>query len=179
MRVKDAREVDEEHVMTARDLGAASESEEAPASGMATPAEACVAAAPAQGMLEMHPVSLHAPPVETAEEHTNKWAVLALAGVAAFMTTLDSSIVNIGLPSIARSFGVAATGAVEWVIIGYLVVTAALLLTFGRLADMLGRKPLFLAGLVLFTLWGRRCARRRRRWAFSSRHAASRGWVPR
>src|SRR5256885_15357175 len=85
-------------------------------------------------------------------ERANKWVVLALSGTAAFMTTLDSSIVNIGLPSIARSFGVPLSGSIEWVMIGYLVVIAAVLLTFGRLADMLGRKPLFLAGLTVFTV---------------------------
>jgi len=73
----------------------------------------------------------------------NKWLVLALAGAASFMTTLDSSIVNIALPSIARTFQVGVSGATEWIIIGYLVVIAALLLTFGRLADMIGRKPIF------------------------------------
>src|SRR5947209_2542296 len=83
---------------------------------------------------------------------TNKWIVLALAGSASFMTTLDSSIVNIGLPSIARTFHVGVGGATEWIIIGYLVVIAALLLTFGRLADMMGRKPIFLTGLVVFIL---------------------------
>ncbi len=78
--------------------------------------------------------------------------VLALAATATFMTTLDSSIVNIGLPSIACTFGVGISGAVEWIIIGYLVVIAAVLLTFGHLADMIGRKPIFLTGLVVFIL---------------------------
>ncbi len=82
------------------------------------------------------------------EEHANKWVVLALSGSAAFMTTLDSSIVNIALPSIAHAFGVPLSGSIEWVLIGYLVVIAAVLLTFGRMADMVGRKPLFLAGLA-------------------------------
>src|SRR5215469_8901092 len=86
----------------------------------------------------------HVPtPVDT-DERANKWAVLALSGSAAFMTTLDSSIVNIALPAIARSFGVPLTGAVEWILIGYLVTIAAVLLTFGRVADLMGRKPLFL-----------------------------------
>jgi len=83
--------------------------------------------------------------------------VLALSGTVTFMTTLDSSIVNIGLPSIARAFGVQLSGTIEWVLISYLVVIAAVLLTFGRLADMLGRKPFFLAGLAVFTLGSALC----------------------
>src|SRR3989442_4743261 len=58
-------------------------------------------------------------------ERANKWDVLVLAAVGAFMTTLDASIVTISLPSIAHSFGVALTSAIEWTIIGYLVITAA------------------------------------------------------
>jgi MFS family permease len=95
-------------------------------------------------------------PVDRAE-CANKWVVLALSGTATFMTTLDGSIVNIALPSIARAFGVPLSGNIEWVLIGYLVVIAAVLLTFGRLADMLGRKPLFLAGLAVFTLGSAFC----------------------
>jgi EmrB/QacA subfamily drug resistance transporter len=90
-------------------------------------------------------------------ERANKWVVLALSGTATFMTTLDASIVNIGLPSIGRAFGIPLSANIEWVVIGYLVVIAAVLLTFGRLADMLGRKPLFLAGLTIFTLGSALC----------------------
>jgi len=82
----------------------------------------------------------------------NKWIMLALSATASFMTTLDGSIVNIGLPSIARTFHVGISGTTEWIIIGYLVVIAAVLLTFGRLADMIGRKPIFLMGLIVFIL---------------------------
>jgi EmrB/QacA subfamily drug resistance transporter len=91
------------------------------------------------------------------DERANRWAVLALSGTAAFMTTLDSSIVNIALPSIAHAFGAELTSAVEWILIGYLVVIAATLLTFGRVADLLGRKPLFLGGLFVFTLGSALC----------------------
>ena len=81
-----------------------------------------------------------------------RWRVLALVAVGTFMTTLDSSIVNISLPAIARGFGTPLSGTIEWVVIVYLVIIAALLLTFGRLSDVVGRKPVWLAGLVIFTL---------------------------
>lgn len=90
-------------------------------------------------------------------ERANKWVVLAISATAAFMTTLDSSTVNIALPSIARAFAVPLSGTIEWVVIGYLVVIASLLLTFGRLADVLGRKPLLLGGLTVFTLGSALC----------------------
>ncbi len=87
-----------------------------------------------------------------AQEHANKWVVLFLVALGGFMTTLDSSIVNIGLPAIAHTFGVGVSGAIEWIIIGYLIAIAAFLLTLGRLADMVGRKPIYEAGLVIFVL---------------------------
>jgi MFS family permease len=90
-------------------------------------------------------------------EHANKWAVLAIVAVGVFMATLDSSIVNISLPTIAHYFGVPLNGAVEWVTIAYLVVVAATLLTIGRLADMIGHKPVWVAGLIIFTLGSAIC----------------------
>src|SRR5437016_4461786 len=89
---------------------------------------------------------------DDGQEHANKWAVLAILAIGVFMATLDTSIVNISLPSIATYFGVPLNGAVEWVIIIYLVVIAGVLLTIGRLADMIGRKPIWAAGLAIFTL---------------------------
>jgi EmrB/QacA subfamily drug resistance transporter len=100
------------------------------------------------------PSSVH---TDKLQGQMNKWIVLALSAAATFMTTLDGSIVNIGLPSIARTFHVGVSGATEWIIIGYLVVIAAVLLTFGRLADMIGRKPIFLAGLIIFVFGSMLC----------------------
>ncbi len=88
---------------------------------------------------------------QPGEETAGKWAVLAIVAIGVFMATLDSSIVNISLPTIARDFGVPLSGAVEWVIIAYLVATTAILLTAGRLADMIGRKVVWTAGLIIFT----------------------------
>src|SRR6266566_8760358 len=94
---------------------------------------------------------------DESQEQMNKWVVFALSASAGFMTTLDGSIVNIGLPNIARTFHMGLSGAIEWIIIGYLVVIAATLLTFGRLADMFGRKAIFLAGVSVFVLGSALC----------------------
>src|SRR5437870_8123943 len=86
------------------------------------------------------------------DEMKSRWAVLALVALGTFMTTLDASIVNISLPSIARTFHTPIGSAVEWVIIAYLIVIAATLLTFGRLSDLVGRKSVWVVGLAIFTL---------------------------
>jgi EmrB/QacA subfamily drug resistance transporter len=95
-------------------------------------------------------------PVER-RAHTKKWAVLGLVAIGTLMTALDASIVNISLPSIAHTFHAPFGGAAEWVIIAYLVVIAATLLTFGRMSDIIGRKPVWVAGLVIFTLGSALC----------------------
>ncbi len=82
----------------------------------------------------------------------SKWAIFGLVSVGTFMTTLDTSIVNIALPSIAHAFGTPVSGPVEWVVIGYLVVIAATLLSLSRLADMAGRERVWIGGLALFTV---------------------------
>ena len=94
---------------------------------------------------------------DSRERSDRQWTTFLLVAVGTFMTMLDSSIVNISLPSIARTFNASVGGAVEWVIIAYLVTIATTLLTFGRLSDMVGRKPVWLAGLALFSLGSGMC----------------------
>ena len=60
--------------------------------------------------------------VPAVQRNTSPWATLALVMVGTFMTTLDTSIVNISLPAIARAFGTPLSGPIEWVLIVYLVV---------------------------------------------------------
>ncbi len=78
-----------------------------------------------------------------------KWLVLGAIGVGAFMTTLDTSVVNIILPVITRTFR-SDVATVEWVVTIYLLVISSLLLMFGRLGDMRGHKSLYLIGFVIF-----------------------------
>jgi EmrB/QacA subfamily drug resistance transporter len=74
---------------------------------------------------------------------------LALILVASFMVVLDFSIVNVALPSIEGEMGLAAS-AVQWVITGYAITFGGLLILGGRAADLLGRRRMFVAGLLVF-----------------------------
>lgn len=69
--------------------------------------------------------------------------------VAALMDLIDTTILNVALPSVQRDLGASAT-ALEWVVSGYLLGFAATLITAGRLGDLAGRKRLFLLGVAMF-----------------------------
>lgn len=94
------------------------------------------------------------PPATTA---TNPWLVLAVLCLGFFMILLDITIVNIALPSMIVSLG-ATVDEVLWVINAYVLVYAVLLITAGRLGDMWGQKPMFVAGLTIFTVSSVLCA---------------------
>jgi EmrB/QacA subfamily drug resistance transporter len=79
-----------------------------------------------------------------------RWQALALVCVAFFMTVLDVSIVNVALPSIGRNLHFSETG-LQWVITAYAITFGGFLLLGGRTADILGRKRIFLVGLVIFS----------------------------
>ena len=89
--------------------------------------------------------------LETALGKGRRTLILVNACVITFMATLDGSIVNIALPTIAKSFG-AGISAVQWVSTSYLLTVSALLLIWGRLSDIYGRKRFFATGLFVFTL---------------------------
>src|SRR5213078_639149 len=80
-----------------------------------------------------------------------RWLTLAIVGAAFFMTILDVAIVNVALPSIETDLNVTET-TVQWVLIAYAITFGGFLLLGGRMADLLGRKRIFIVGLVLFTL---------------------------
>src|SRR5712691_4110543 len=79
-----------------------------------------------------------------------KWWTLIVVCVAIFMLLLDITIVNVALPPIARQLHAGFTD-LQWVIDAYALTLATCVLTAGSLADLLGRKRVFVAGVVLFT----------------------------
>jgi EmrB/QacA subfamily drug resistance transporter len=80
----------------------------------------------------------------------SKWLVLAVVGAAFFMTILDVAIVNVAIPSIQKDLKIAES-TVQWVITAYAITFGGFLLLGGRMADLLGRRRIFVGGLVLFT----------------------------
>src|SRR5438270_11486002 len=79
-----------------------------------------------------------------------KWWTLAAVSFGLFMIMLDNTVVNVALPSMARSLHVDQAG-LEWVVVGYALTFATFMLTGGKLADLYGRRRLFVVGLAVFT----------------------------
>jgi EmrB/QacA subfamily drug resistance transporter len=82
---------------------------------------------------------------------TARWWALAAVSLATLMTYLDNNVINVAIPTIQRDLHLSVAG-LEWIVSSYLLVTAGLLLVGGRLADVYGRRRIFLAGLAVFTL---------------------------
>jgi EmrB/QacA subfamily drug resistance transporter len=87
-----------------------------------------------------------------------KWRVSLIVCVGVFMSSLDLFIVNIAFPAIGRHFGGASLGSLSWILSGYAIVFAALLVPAGRWADAFGRKRAFLLGLGIFVAASTACA---------------------
>src|SRR6266568_723715 len=80
-----------------------------------------------------------------------RWWTLVAVGLATFMTYLDNNVTNVAIPTIQRDLHLSIAG-LEWVVSSYVLVFAGLLLAAGRIADVYGRRRLFFAGTVVFTL---------------------------
>ena len=87
----------------------------------------------------------------TLTRSPSRWAALALIVAAQFMVVVDISIVNVALATIKRDLGF-SEASLQWVITAYAIVFGGFLLLGGRLADLLGRRRIFIAGIALFTL---------------------------
>src|ERR1700733_12474645 len=82
---------------------------------------------------------------------SRRWWALVAVSLATFMTYLDNNVTNVAIPTIQRSLHLSVAG-LEWVVSSYILVFAGLLLAGGRLADVYGRRRLFVTGLSVFTL---------------------------
>jgi EmrB/QacA subfamily drug resistance transporter len=88
----------------------------------------------------------------------HRYRVLVIVSVATLVASLDLFIVNIAFPSIKHDFSGTSDATLSWVLSAYAIVMAALLVPAGRLADLLGRKRLFMGGLVTFVAASALCA---------------------
>ena len=84
-------------------------------------------------------------------EENRKWWTLASVSFALFMIMLDNTVVNVALPTIQSDLGI-DVAELEWIVTGYALSFAVLMLTGGKVADMFGRRRVFLIGLAVFTL---------------------------
>jgi len=87
---------------------------------------------------------------DTRSNAGHAWTILALACACQFMVILDSSIVNVALPSVDRDLGFSGTG-LAWVVNGYLLTFAGFMLLGGRAADLFGPRRMLAAGLAVFS----------------------------
>ena len=90
-------------------------------------------------------------PAENSPAAPNRWAILALIGVAQLMVILDATIVNIALPSAQADLGF-STDSRQWVVTAYALAFGSLLLVGGKLGDLFGRKWTFIVGLIGFAV---------------------------
>jgi EmrB/QacA subfamily drug resistance transporter len=80
-----------------------------------------------------------------------KWWTLGAVAVGLFMIMLDNTVVNVAVPSIQRDLGVGLS-ELQWIVTGYALSFAALMMTGGKLADLFGRRRIFVIGIVIFTV---------------------------
>lgn len=85
------------------------------------------------------------------QQYSRRWLVFATVACGSFMATIDLSAVNLALPSLRDSYGI-DLAQVEWVMLTYLLTVTSLLLSMGRLADLVGRTRLYNLGFVVFTV---------------------------
>jgi MFS family permease len=104
----------------------------------------------------MSDIDIRALPLQHAAQSLRHWLALPVILNSTFMVTLDFFIVNVAIPSIQQDLR-ADTAAIEWLVAGYGLACAALLITGGRLGDLHGRRRIFSFGLAVFTLASAAC----------------------
>jgi EmrB/QacA subfamily drug resistance transporter len=89
--------------------------------------------------------------MSSTDSHTSRWWALAVLVMAQFVTILDAAIVNVALPSIQADLGFSQED-LQWIVTAYTILFGGTLLLGGRLADLVGRRRMFISGMALFTL---------------------------
>ena len=97
-------------------------------------------------------------PPPTGTSRLSSSTVLLVAALGAFLAFLDVTIVNVAFPSIRESFAGISIGELSWVLNAYNIVLAASMVACGRLADLIGRRRLYITGLTLFVVASVLCA---------------------
>jgi EmrB/QacA subfamily drug resistance transporter len=87
---------------------------------------------------------------QQAVDYSRKWYVMAAVAMSIFLGTIDGSIVNIALPTLVKELNT-DFATVQWVVLAYLLGISTLILSTGRLGDMIGKKPVFTTGFIIFT----------------------------
>ncbi|MEO5588502.1 MAG: MFS transporter [Gemmatimonadaceae bacterium] len=91
------------------------------------------------------------PPAPPAVDYSRKWWVMLAVAMGIFLGTIDGSIVNVALPTLVEEMHT-TFAHVQWVVLGYLLTLASLVLSIGRLGDIIGKKPIYTVGFGVFTL---------------------------
>jgi len=89
-------------------------------------------------------------------DYSRKWWVLLSVAMGIFLSTIDSSIVNVALPTLEENLD-AGFATVQWVVVAYLLVVTSLMLGVARLGDMIGKKRIYQTGMVVFTIGSLLC----------------------
>src|SRR5690606_5395867 len=83
-------------------------------------------------------------------DYSRKWFVMLAVSLGVFLATIDGSIVNVALPTLVRELNT-DFATVQWVVLAYLLTLTTLMLSVGRLADMIGKKFIYMTGFIVFT----------------------------
>ncbi|MFT5701634.1 MAG: EmrB/QacA subfamily drug resistance transporter [Desulforhopalus sp.] len=92
----------------------------------------------------------------TMTDYGRKWFVMAAVGAGVFLATVDGSIINVSLPTLVRELDT-EFAVVQWVVLAYLLTITCTMAAIGRLADMVGKKSIYMLGFAIFTLGSALC----------------------
>jgi EmrB/QacA subfamily drug resistance transporter len=93
---------------------------------------------------------------QTSDDRRYAWRVLSVTGIGVLLSGANTSTLDVALPTVSRHFNATASEA-SWMLLSYMLVNTGLIVAFGRLADIVGRRRLYLVGLAVFTVAGLAC----------------------